>query len=130
MKIEKHVEAIKVKAKEKVVWVKKNRKKVLKGVANGLLIIVPSAIACCLGKRCSEQNEEIELKDRQLSDKDRQLSDYSDAIDYFQKKEIENQRTIKQQASELLRLGRSSGGKKMNSFRGSNSGTDSDYDDL
>ena len=124
MKIEKHVEAIKVKAKEKVVWVKKNRKKVLKGVANGLLIIVPSAIACCLGKRCSEQNEEIELKDRQLSDKDRQLSDYSDAIDYFQKKEIEsleNQRAAEKAASDGLRHGSSECGKYMNSLRNSDS---------
>lgn len=130
MKIEKRVEAVKVKVKEKATWVKENPKKVFKMALEGLLVIGPSAVACYLGKRCSEQNEEIELKDQQLSDKDQQLSDYSDAIDYFQKKEIENQRTIKQQASELLRLGSSSGGKKMNSFRGSNSGTDSDYDDL
>ena len=123
MKIEKRVEAVKVKVKEKATWVKENPKKVFKMALEGLLVIGPSAVACYLGKRCSEQNEEIELKDQQLSD-------YSDAIDYFQKKEIENQRTIKQQASELLRLGRSSGGKKMNSFRGSNSDTDSDYDDL
>lgn len=135
MKIEKRVEAVKVKIKEKATWVKENPKEVLKYVAKGLAIIGPGALACWFGIRNSEKNQliidqqqEIKQKDQELFDQQQTISELSDekelyveSIGILQEEVLEGQRIIKKLASDLLRGRRSLGGSMMNSLKISDS---------
>ncbi len=150
MKIEKHVEAIKVKAKEKVVWVKENRKEVFKWI---LGIAGTSAGAYFVNKYISEQKEEIERKDQQIYDQQQEIEQkdqiiydqqqtiseisdekemYVESIEILQEEVLElreqvseDKGIIKKLASDSLRGRRRLGGSMMNSFKNS----DSDLDD-
>ena len=109
-KIEKHVEAIKVKVTENIAWVKKNRREAFKRTVKGLSFVV-SAVLAGIGLK-----QNITLK--------KENSDLSDAVEYFQNKEIaslENQRAAERAVSDGLRHGSSECGKYMNSLRNSSS---------
>ena len=143
MKIEKHVEAIKVTVKEMVAWVKENRKEVFKRI---LGIAGTSAGAYFVNKYISEQKEEIERKDQQIYDQQQEIEQkdqiiydqqqtiseisdekemYVESIEILQEEVLKDRRIIKKLASDSLRGRRRLGGSMMNSFKNS----DSDLDD-
>lgn len=124
MKIEKHVEAIKVKVQEKVEWVKENPKKAFKFVVTGVAVMAPSACTALLGRSISEKNKALAQKDQIILDQQQEINDlfddkelYEDSIGVLQEQVLKDQGIIKKLASDLLRARRSLGGSMMNSFK-------------
>ncbi len=121
MKIEKHVEAIKVKVQKKVEWVKENPKKAFMFVVT---VVAPSACAGLLGRSISEKNKALAQKDQIILDQQQEINDlfddkelYEDSIGVLQEQVLKDQGIIKKLASDLLRARRSLGGSMMNSFK-------------
>ncbi len=139
MKIEKRVEAVKVKVKEKAVWVKENKKEAAKMALKGLWNVGKVALVYFGLKELSENRQELREKDQQLLDKEQTISELSDEKELYvesigilqeevlelQEEVSEDKRLIKKLASDSLRGRRSLGGSMMNSFKSS----DSDLDD-
>lgn len=124
MKIENHVEAIKVKVQEKIVWVKENPKEAFKILVTGVAVVAPSAFACSLGRSISEKNKALEQKDQIILDQQQEINNLSDdkdlyenSISILQEQVLKDQGIIKKLASDLLRARRSLGGSMMNSFK-------------